>query len=440
MVKVKQAGYSYIEVIIAAATLLILAHAFFTLITAAYQLLAISRIQVSARALATEQIELIRNLPYAEVGTQGGIPAGSIPQVQTQQLNGQDFTVTTSIIYIDDPFDNTAPTDTLPSDYKRARVTVTWNGTFPTQEIITLLTDVAPKGVESTAGGGTLQIQVFDSAGHPVPQADVTINAPTTSPPVNLTLFTDNYGTLTLPGAPTCTSCYNITVTKTDYSTDKTYTSAEVANPTQPEATVLENQLTPVSFAIDHISPTTITSQDSTLTTIGNVPFTLTSSKTIGTDTLGNPIYKFNEPFTTNSAGNYTLDLEWGSYTITLDNATYDLAGTNPAHPITITANTTPSITFIAIPHTTYSALLNIQNPSGQSIPSATVRLFNTTLGFDSSITTGTDTQANFGQAFFNNLTNNTYDIEITHPTYQTLTTDIDIDQNNEQTILLNEL
>lgn len=44
-------------------------------------------------ALANERAEMIRNLPYASVGTTNGIPAGSIAQSETIVRNSNTYTI-----------------------------------------------------------------------------------------------------------------------------------------------------------------------------------------------------------------------------------------------------------------------------------------------------------------------------------------------------------
>ena len=69
-------------------------------------------------------------LPYASVGTVGGIPSGVIPQAQTAPPADMFFTLTTTVRNIDDPFDGTAtgnppPVDTAPADYKLVSIDAT---------------------------------------------------------------------------------------------------------------------------------------------------------------------------------------------------------------------------------------------------------------------------------------------------------------------------
>jgi prepilin-type N-terminal cleavage/methylation domain-containing protein len=435
-------GFTLLELVIASGVLLILAHAFFSLITTSYQLLGHARVQATARALANQQLETVRNLAFDDIGTGGGIPDGPLPQVQVINLNGQDFTVNTSVVYVDDPFDDVAPTDLLPTDYKQVKVAISWEGTFPANRQIEVITTVAPRGVESTAGGGTLAILVFDSQGQPVSQANIHIEAPAATPPVDLNLTTDSLGNLILPGAPVCTACYNLTVTKTDYSTDRTYSTAEVTNPDQPPATILEGQLTQVSFAIDLLADVTIRSSGNAINgfpTLPDTSFHLTSNKTIGTDSLGQAIYKLDQDYTTDGSGQLQLQLEWANYTLTVDNITYDLGGTNPVSPFSLLPNDNIEVSFSAVGHQPHTLLTIIQDASGSAIASAEARLYDGG-SFDQTLNTGTTELPNFGQAFFSSLDEGDYTLEVTHPDYQTATSAATISDQTTQTLNLNPL
>ena len=106
-------GQIYLDILIALAILMILTHALISLLLTSYELISFTRAKTVAKHLAQEKIELIRNLPYDQIGTVGGIPAGVLSQTEQLTRNAQSYTLNTSIIYIDDPFDNLAPTDTL---------------------------------------------------------------------------------------------------------------------------------------------------------------------------------------------------------------------------------------------------------------------------------------------------------------------------------------
>lgn len=277
----KNAGQTIVGILVAIAILSILANAIFTVTNSSFRFIAFNRARITARHLAQEKIELIRNLPYDDIGTQGGIPPGPLPQEENVVRNKLNYLVSTSIIYVDDDFDDVVPTDLLPTDYKRVRVEVSWQGlTGSRQNPVVLFTDIAPKGIETTTGGGTLSILVFDSNGDPVPQADVVINAPSVG--VNLNAQTGDNGRLIFPGAPSCISCYEITITKTDFSSERTYSTAELANPNKPHQTIIVGQLTEISFAIDLVSTLNISSRsdrENSFVPLPNVSFTLRGEK-----------------------------------------------------------------------------------------------------------------------------------------------------------------
>jgi len=255
---IKTKGFTLISVLIAIMILAFISLALYSLFDLALKIMVENKSRVAAISLANQRMEMIRNLPYDSIGTVGGIPAGPIPQNEQFNINGINYTLLTQVIYIDDPFDGTLggiPPDLMSADYKRVKVTVNWTSRFNNLESVVFLTDVAPKGIETTIGGGTLWIKVFNANGLPVPQADVHIVNNQVNPPILIDVQTNNNGDLIFPGAPPAQESYEITVTKSGYSTDYTSTvSPENPNPTKPHASVFEGQVTEISFAIDLVS------------------------------------------------------------------------------------------------------------------------------------------------------------------------------------------
>ena len=245
-------AFTLVEVLIGTALLIIMLFALYGAFQFSLKVVTESGAKVTAMSIASEKIEEIRNLPYKDIGTIGGIPAGTIPETTTTTRNHITFTIKTTVLYVDDPFDGLAPDDTLPTDYKRAKVSVSWSGHWG--GTVFLLTDIAPQGVETEAGGGTLRISVLDASGGGVPQASVHILNSLVSPSIDATYQTDNSGNLLIAGAPTSTEAYQITVTKDGYSEDRTYSRDEIANPLKPPASVFEGQVTEISFSIDQLS------------------------------------------------------------------------------------------------------------------------------------------------------------------------------------------
>lgn len=245
-------GFSLIETIIGVALLLIAFLGIFGSYQLGLKVIGQSKARIIAIALANQKIELVRNLPYDDIGTVGGIPPGAIPETETIVRNNITYTVKTTAIYVDDSFDGLAPGDALPNDYKRAKVKVSWGGLFGGN--VALITDIAPKGLETSVGGGNLLILVFDASGLAVPQADIRIVNSSATPPIDVNYLTNNEGKYLVAGAPASVSSYKITASKSGYSADRTYGTEEVANPEKPHATVIEGRLTQISFSADRVS------------------------------------------------------------------------------------------------------------------------------------------------------------------------------------------
>jgi prepilin-type N-terminal cleavage/methylation domain-containing protein len=248
----RQNGFTFIETLIGIAILLIVFLGLYGAFQLGLKIVAQSKARITAIALANQKIEITKNLPYNQVGTIGGIPSGNIEETETITRNNIEYTVKTTIGYVDDPFDGLAPDDSLPNDYKKVKVKVSWPG-FLGGEVF-LITDIAPKGLETTEGGGNLLISVFSALGIGIGQADIHIVNTSVDPPIDVTYQTNDQGRYLVAGAPSSTAAYQITVTKSGYSTDRTYGTDEVTNPEKPHATVLEGKLTEISFSIDRLS------------------------------------------------------------------------------------------------------------------------------------------------------------------------------------------
>jgi hypothetical protein len=410
-------GQTLISVLISLGLFAILSHAMFTLISSSYSITSFNRARTVAKNLAEEKMEEIRNMPYNSIGTVGGIPAGVLPQTQTFSLNGLNYTIKISVVYIDDPFDQQAPNDLLPTDYKRARVDISWVGLAASgNNPVTLISDIAPSGIETTATGGTLSILVFDANAQPLSQADVTIVATTTNPQINLTLKSDVNGRVILPGAPVCKkACYQISVTKAGYSTDRTYSTSEVTNPAKPMMTVLTGQLSEASFAIDKLGSLDVYStrdRTSNFEALPNITFNIRGDKTIGTDSDDNLVYTYQITFTTDSSGYIAIpNLEWDNYTISVTPTSgWDISGANPIIPVGLLPAGSVNFTFALSQHTSNSVLISFTNPANVQIASVSARLYNKS-GFEATSSSGISGNPDFGQVFFSSLESKIYQL-----------------------------
>lgn len=434
-------GEVLIGIIIALGIFMILSQAVMVLAFSAYDLVSYTRARISARHIALEEMETIRNAPFDDVGTIGGIPSGIFEQERQVFRNGQTYTVRTRVNYIDDPFDGLSPTDTLPTDYKRVRVDVSWGGIAQSSfSEVTIVTDIAPDGIETLEGGGTLSILVFDANGEPVPQAQVQIVAASTTPPVNTSYFTSDTGRVTIPGAPICTSCYQITVTKEGFSTDRTYSVSEIENPLKPQATVLEQQLTEISFTIDEFaSLALVTTSNTDFLPLPDQIVRVHGEKIIGTDGLDNPVYKFDQDVVTDASGALNIEeLEWDTYHIALPpDSTSDIAFTNPISPLAVAPNEIINLQVALTTDSTSSLALRFRNSLDEPVASVAATLKDDT-GFEATASSGVEGAPNFGQVFFEALEDKLYTIIATASGYTEHQSNITVSGDTTENILLN--
>lgn len=241
-----------VEAVVGSAVMLIVFLAIFAAFQISIDLVFSTKAATSATALVNERMEYVRGLSYDAIGTVGGIPAGPIPQVEQMMLNGIPYTLSTLVQYVDDPVDGLDELDEtgVTADYKIIRVSADWyvrdlaRNTFA-------VTTISPTGIETLAAGGTLRVNVFDTAAAPVSGADVHIVNASVSPAVDVTVTTGASGAIAFPGAPPG-SGYAVTVTKDGYSSAQTYAvTTENQNPNPGHASVVDETTTTLSLSID---------------------------------------------------------------------------------------------------------------------------------------------------------------------------------------------
>jgi hypothetical protein len=150
-------GMSFVDVVVGSAMVLIVFITMFGLVRATTVISTVGKAKAGATAVANSQIEYIRSLAYDSVGTVGGIPSGTIAQNATTSMNGVAYNVRTFIQYEDDPADGTGASDTnsITTDYKDIKVVVTYTLQGVTRSE-TVISNMAPIGIETTNNGGTL--------------------------------------------------------------------------------------------------------------------------------------------------------------------------------------------------------------------------------------------------------------------------------------------
>lgn len=327
--------------------------------------------------LAKTNLELVRNLPYSQVGTINGNPSGSLPDfanATTTDILGTVYSVYYEVTYIDDPADGTilAGTDSAPNDYKQVKMSVE---NTATGRVDSFLTSVAPKGLEGLVGGGALLIKVFNSSGVPVGDAQISISNNTLAPPIILSRSSDADGEWIEVGLPESVNGYHIVVTKAGYTTDQTYPiTIGNPNPIKPDATIQNGVVTEVSFEIDLFSDLTIRTLNQLCQNVNGVDVNVKGAKLIGT---APDVLKFDQDLTSSNGSISINDIEWDTYTPTLlDGQGLMLYGTDPVQSINVLPGTSQVFTLILGPQTTNSLLVIVKDgATGNLLEGATVHL-----------------------------------------------------------------
>jgi type II secretory pathway pseudopilin PulG len=257
-------GFSLVEVIIVSAISTAIFGALFSSFYFTLQVVNISKSKLSAQSIANDRMEYFRSLPYDDVGTISGIPAGTIPQNSTTSLNGIEFAERVLVEYVDDDADGTGASDTnaILSDYKRLKLEYTWEMRGVTNTIA-LISNIVPRSIETTAGGGSVRINVIDSNSMLLPGAEVRLLNNTTTSTIDVTRFTAATGAALFSGAPAASN-YEVFVTAdisgNQYSVAQTH-EATLANPTPFVApfSVLEADISTLTFQIGILSDLDIT-------------------------------------------------------------------------------------------------------------------------------------------------------------------------------------
>ncbi len=361
-------GLTLVEVVVGVALFLLIAISVYGGYSSIYGVVSVARVKITAANLINEQFEIIRNLEYADVGILNSIPSGLLDHEQTLIRDGISFNVITTVRNVDDPFDGTiggSPNDLSPADYKLAEVEVTCD-TCKNFSAMKVTSRVAPKNLETASTNGALFVQVLDANGEPVEDADVHIENNQPNPALVIDDVSNTLGMLQIVDVPPGVNAYEIVVTKDGYTTDKTYTPGDPANPNplKPDATVAIQQVTQITFVIDKVSTIKVSSITPSCGPVGSVDFSLEGSKLIG---INPDVKKYVANHVTNGSGKKTIsDIEWDSYSLELTDSAYEFVGMNPQNPFNIVANSTQDVDLIVAPKNPKSALVSVKDASTQ--------------------------------------------------------------------------
>lgn len=347
-----------------------------------------SQLRNEAISLIENELEIIRNMPYEDIGIFGGYPVGKILSEKNVSSDGVDFQIKATVRNIDDPFDGVLggnPNDTAPADYKIVEFEV---NCLNCRSFVpfSMTSTIAPKGLESASNNGSLFINVFDANGLSVSGVNVQVVNNVLNPVIMVNDVTNNDGVLQLVDFPTSTSAYEITVSKSGYTTEKTYLIGNVDNPNplKPHATLAQQQVTSVSFSIDKISALNIITADKMCAVASNIDFLMEGTKLIGSEP---DVLKYSATSTTNTSGQKTINnIEWDNYNFINMDEIYDFAGISSLLPFTINPNTTSNLKFVMEQKNPNSVLI-IASENGQFIDDVSINLKKT--GYDKTLDTG---------------------------------------------------
>lgn len=361
-------GFSLVQVLVGTAVFLIVSVSIYGAYISILEVVEASRIKIVAVDLANEQFEIVRNIPYADVGIEGSIPDGVLTREKTIERDGIVFDVLTTVRNYDDPFDGVIdgdPDDLSPADNKIVQIEIDCEACRNFDEPLIFTSRVAPKNLETASENGALFVSVLDADGSPVQGADVHIENNQGEDPIVIDDTTNNDGVLQIVDAPPAVKGYEISISKEgDYNTDRTYSSDELggSTPTKKHATVVLQQLTERSFFIDFLSDLSFSTVGPTCSNVGSLDFNLRGSKRIGTDP---DVLKYDADHITNGSGNLDVfNLEWDTYGITVFDGSYDLAGTEPIFPFSLEPGTIQNVMVVVAPKNPRSLKVDVIDSS----------------------------------------------------------------------------
>jgi prepilin-type N-terminal cleavage/methylation domain-containing protein len=379
--KKTEAGYTLVELMVSIVIVSVLALGSFELFTSLLHSAIVSQRQAVASTLVTNQMEYIKSLPYDNLAVAGGAiySTTTIPAQVTKKVEGDTYTITTSITYADDAYDGCgsypttalkqqycrnypsptgAPTDTNPADYKDVNVSVT--DTSGTQ-LAALDTQVAALVAETASNTGALFVRVVDDSGNPVVGATINVVNSVLSPAVNVSDSTDNNGIVIFYDLPPSTTGYNykISGSETGYSSLATIAPSGSLQPTYSSQNLISQSSSYVTLTMKPQGQNSLAIETTDLngTALANVKVYVKGGykKYIGTtdttyyyDTLTptdtRPVTDSagHAALTNLVPGNYIFCGDAGATSCTIGSTTYYLAaavpygGDNPILPITV--------------------------------------------------------------------------------------------------------
>ena len=367
-----------------------------------------------ASALATEKMEVIRNLAFEDIAHTTGVPAGNLLQDESVVRSGGTYQVHTQIVNRDDDFDGTlSDTDVDFIDFKDVKITVSWGSAG---QSVSVSSRFVPAGIEQSAAGmGILVVNVTSDKNGGALVSGATVRVQNTALGYDETNTTDSMGRLMLVGIPEGIQEYMITVSKSDYETVSTLAPYPTTafNPTHEHASVVELSINTANIYQNELANLRVETKDFLGADAPNVEYHLFGGKKIGTDATDPTISIYDQAqsdpndVTDGSGENDYGDVSPGPYFFRLMESNTMLIGldrtsTRPLSPLenywefSLDPDESVVLSVSVSPDVTTGTLFVVTNDAdGKPIPNASVHLTNAS-PFDD-----TDTTDAIGYSFF---------------------------------------
>src|SRR3990167_4647444 len=371
-------GFTLVEILIALTLFILISVSIYSVSNNILGVISRNQVRSIAVSVIENEIETLRNMQYESVGIVGGFPVGMLEAEKTVTVRGIEFSLSTTVRTIDDPFDGTIggnPNDTAPADYKLVEFEIVCLNCSTQIKPIEITTTVAPPSLETTTNNGALFVRTFDASGQPVVNADVHVENNVLNPTITINDETNVDGVLQLVDIPTSTQSYEIAVSKDGYTSEQTYTPGEPSNPSpvNSHSTVATQAITTISFQIDRVSTVNLVSSDKFCSGIQGVNFQIQGTKLIG---IAPDVYRYFATSITGPEGIVSLNnVVWDTYTLTNTDGDYDIAGNNPGLSFTIDPNATVNARWLMTPKNPSALHVNVRDTFGNLIDNASVRL-----------------------------------------------------------------
>jgi 5-hydroxyisourate hydrolase-like protein (transthyretin family) len=435
--KSKSQGVTVIEALVGIALVSLVVMTIYATIAGVMRNIGEAKHRTEATALANEKMEIIRNIPYSQIGTVGGIVSGPLVADEDVTKNNFTYRVVTDIRYVDDDFDGRFPEDVVSNDYKQAQIVVEWQDARDQTKSVEFFSDFVPHGLETNEGGGVLSINTINSLGEVVPNVTVRLESIEDEPAIDTTVNTDDVGGLILSGTPSQT--YQVTLTKTGYATERTYSQGSYI-PSNGNIFVVEGELNTKTFIIDESGDLTIKAVDiADDSGIEGVEFELEGGRQIGSDP---DTYNVTGTETTNSDGEINLsNTSPGSYSINnleaLGTSDFEYLDTDEDIPIQLSAGEEKEANFLFAEKNINSLVVAVTDGETESpVEGAEVHL----VGEDFDQTTNTGAS---GRIYFSGeeteMNTGDYQLSVTISGYQSYSEAISISDLTKEEIELNE-